>query len=75
MELPRRFSERIVFNTRPKTEEHTLFLMDKTTHEENLSQPIQTLRKQVNKVTVTFPTGYTGFVYVTNKNKKDFFAK
>ena len=41
MELPSKLSEQIAFNTRAKIEEHMLIVMDKSTHEENLSQPLQ----------------------------------
>ena len=40
--------------------------MNKSTHEEHLSQPLQTNRKQIIK-TVTFLTGYNGFFNVTSK--------
>ena len=42
MELPSKFLERIAFNTRHKTEEHMLIVMNKSIHEEYLSQPLQT---------------------------------
>ena len=45
MELPSNLLEQIAFNTRPKIEEHMLFIMDKSTHEEYLSQPLQTNNK------------------------------
>ena len=53
IELPSKLSEQIAFNTRPKTEEHMLIVLDETTHEEHLSQPLQTNNKQF-KVAVTF---------------------
>ena len=37
MELPRKLLERIAYNTRRKTEEHMLVVMDKSTHGEHLS--------------------------------------
>ena len=40
MELPSKLSEQLVLNTRPKIEEHMLFVMDKSTHKEHLSQPL-----------------------------------
>ena len=46
MELSSKLLERIAFNTRPKIEEHMLIIMDKSTHEEHLSQPLQTNNKQ-----------------------------
>ena len=42
MELPSKVLEQIDFNTRPKIEEHFLIVMDKSSHEEHLSQPLQT---------------------------------
>ena len=56
MELSSIFLERIAFNTRPKLEEHILIVMDKSTHEEHLSQPLQTNNKQ-SKMAITFLTG------------------
>ena len=35
MELPSKILEQIAFNTRPKIEEHILFVMDKSNHEEH----------------------------------------
>ena len=32
MEFPSKLSEQIVFNTKPKVEEHMLIVMDKSTH-------------------------------------------
>ena len=46
MELPSKLLEKIAFNTRPKIEEHMLIVTDKSTHEEHLSQPLQTNKKQ-----------------------------
>ena len=42
MELPSEKSEQIASNTRPKMEEHMLVFMNKSIHEEHLSQPLQT---------------------------------
>ena len=56
MELPIRVLEQIAFNTRPKNEEHLLVFMDKSTHEEHLSQPLQTKIKKI-KIAVTCLTG------------------
>ena len=53
MELPGKVLEQIVSNTRPKVEEHMLVVVDKPTHEEHLSQPIEKLKKQL-KIAVTF---------------------
>ena len=74
MELPSNFFEQIAFNTRPKIEEHMLVVMDKTTHQEHFSQPLQTNKKQFLKA-VTFLTGYNGSSNVADKNNKLFFAK
>ena len=53
MELPCKPSKQIAFNTKPKIEEHMLVVMDKSTHEEHLTQSLQTNIKQF-KITVTF---------------------
>ena len=65
------FLEQIDFNTRPKIEEHMLIVMDKSIHEENSCQPIQTNNKQL-KILVTFVTGYNG---IFNTTEKKFFRK
>ena len=54
--------EQIAFNTRPKIEEHMLIVMDKSTHEEHLAQPLQTNNKQF-KTAVTFQNGFNGQCY------------
>ena len=74
MELPSKLLEQIAYNTRPKIEEHILIVMDKSTHEEHLSQPLQTNNKQF-KIAVTFLTGYNGIFNVTNSNNKFYFMK
>ena len=74
MELPSKLLEQIAFNTKPKIEEHMLIVMDKSTHEEHLSQPLQTNNKQF-KIAVTFLTGYNGIFNVTNENNKFYFKK
>ena len=56
MELPSKFSEQIAFNTRPKIEEHMLTVMDKSTHEENVSQSLPPINKQY-EIAVTLLTG------------------
>ena len=48
--------------------------MDKSTHEEHLSQPLQTNNKQF-KIAVTFLSVYNGIFNVTNSNKKFYFKK
>ena len=42
MELPSKRLEDIGFNTRSKTEEHMLIVMDRSTHQEQLSLPLKT---------------------------------
>ena len=74
MELRSKLLEQIVFNTGPKIEEHMLIVMDKSTHEKRLSQPLQNNNKQF-KVAVTFLTGYNGIVNVTNSNNRFYFKK
>ena len=74
MELPCKLLEQIAFETRPKIEEHILIVMDKSTHEEHLSQPLQTNNKQF-KTVVTFLTGYNVIFNVTNENNKFYFKK
>ena len=74
MELPSKLLEQIAYNTRPKIEEHMLIVMDKSTHEEHLSQPLQTNNKQF-KTAVTILTGYNGIFNVTDKNNKFYFLK
>ena len=73
MELPSKLLQQIAFNTRPKIEEHMLIVMDKSTHEEHLSQPLQTNNEQFRKA-VTFLTGYNGRFNVTNSNIKFYFT-
>ena len=74
MELPSKLLEQIALITRPKIDEHTLIVMDKSTHEECLSQPLQTVIKQF-KIAVIFLTRYNGIFNVTNSNKRFFFQE
>ena len=74
MELPSKLLEQIAFIKRPKIEEHMLIVMDKSTHEEHLFQPLQTNNKQF-KIAITFLTGYNGIFNVTSKNNKFYFFK
>ena len=74
MELPSKLLEQIVFNTRSKVEEHILIVMDKSTHEEHLFQPLQINNRQF-KIAITFLTGYNGIFNVTDKNNQFFFLK
>ena len=74
MELSGKLLEQKAFNTRPKIEEHVLIVMDKSTHEEQLFQPIQTNDKQF-RLPVTFLTAYNGKFNVTSENNKFYFLK
>ena len=74
MELPSNLLEQIAYNTRPKTEEHMLLVMDKSEHDEHHSQPLQTNDKPF-KIAVTFLTDYNGIFNVTNSNIKFYFKK
>ena len=74
MELPSKLLEQIAINTRPKTEEHMLIVMDKSTHEGHLFQPLQTNNKQF-KIAVTFLTGCNGIFNITNSSNKFYFMK
>ena len=74
MELPSKRLEQIAFNTRPKVEKHMLILMNKVTHEEYLSQPLQTNIEQF-KIAVTFLSAYNGIFNVTNSNNKFLFQE
>ena len=71
MEFPSKLFEQIASNRRPKIEEHILIVMDKSTHEEHLSQPLQTNKKQF-KIAITFLTGYNGIFNVTNSKTNSF---
>ena len=55
MELTSKILGQIALNTTPKIQEHMLIVMDKSTHEEHLFQPLQTNNKQF-KIEVTFLT-------------------
>ena len=74
MELPSKLLEQTAYNTGPKIEEHMLIVMDKSTHEELLSQPLQTNNKQF-RIAVTFLNAYNGIFSITNKNDKIYFKK
>ena len=74
MKLPSKLLEQIAFNTRPKIEELMLIIMYKSTHEEHLSQPLQTNNKEF-KIAVTFLSGYNGIFNVTSDNIKFYFTK
>ena len=74
MELPGKLLEQIAYNTRSKKEEHLLIVMDKNTHEEQLSQTLQPNIKQFKKA-ITFLTACNGIFNVTNENNKFYFKK
>ena len=74
MELPRKILEQFSYNTRPKVGEHMMIVTDKSTHEEHLSQPLQTNNNHF-KIAVTFLIGYNDIFNVTNSNKKFYFRK
>ena len=74
MELPSQFSEQIAFNTTPKVEEHMLVGMDKSTHEESLSQGLQINNKQT-KMAVSFQLVITVSLKLLKKNLKLYSAK
>ena len=74
MELPSKLLEQIAFNTRPKIEQHMLIIMNQSTHEEHLSNALQTNNKQF-KIAVTFLTAYNGIFNITNENNKFYFTK
>ena len=74
MELHNKLLEQIACNKRPKTEEHMLIVMDKSTHEEHLYQPLKTNEKQF-KIAVTFLTSYNGIFNITNSNDNFYFKK
>ena len=47
MEHPSKLLEQIAFNTRAKIEEHLLIVLDESTHEDHLAQPLQTNKKNL----------------------------
>ena len=73
MELPSKLLEQLAYKTRSRFEEHMLIVMEKSTHEEHLFQPLQTNNKQF-KIAVTFLTGYNGNFNITNLNKRFYFT-
>ena len=74
MDLPSKLLEKIAYNTNSRIEEHILIVMDKSTHEEHLFQPLQTKNKQF-KIAVTFLSAYNGIFNVTNSNNQFYFFK
>ena len=53
MELPSNTLQQIEFNTQPKIQQNIFNVMSKSSHEEHLSQPLQTNHKQF-KTAITF---------------------
>ena len=76
MELPSKILEQISFNTRSRIEEHMLVVVDKSTHEQHLSQPLQTNIKQF-KLQSRFHLGTMAclmlqtkiIIFISKKNK------
>ena len=74
MELPSKIIDQIAHNTRPKVGEHMLLVMNKSTHKEHLSHPLQTNNKQF-KIVVNFLTAYNAIFNVTISNIKFYSMK
>ena len=74
MEFPCKILKQFAHSTRPKIEEHLLIVLDRSTHEKHLSQPLQTNNEQF-EIAVNFLTGCNGIFNVTNSNIKFFFKK
>ena len=51
-----------------------LIVLNKSTHEKHLFQPLQTNKKQY-KIAITFLSACNGIFNVTNKNNKFYFKK
>ena len=74
MEPITKMLEKIAFYIRLKIEEHMLIVMDKSTHEKQLTQPLQTNNTQF-KIAVTFLTAYNGIFNVATSNIRFYFKK
>ena len=72
MELPSTPAKK-AFNTRRKIEVRMLIVLEKSTHELILSQPLQTIKKRY-KIAGTFLIGFSGTYNITNRNCKFSFA-
>ena len=68
-ELSSKILKQIAFIKIGKTEEHLSFVRDKSTHQEQLSQPLQTNNKKF-KIAVTFLFGYTGIFNIATRYVK-----
>ena len=73
-DVPSKLLEQIAFNTKPKMEEHMLIVMDKSTHEQHLSEPLQTKNRRF-EITFTFLTGCNGIINVANSSNKFYFKR
>ena len=71
MELPSKLFEQIAFTTGPKIEENMMVVLDKSIHEEHLSQTIQSNIKQF-KIVNQFLSSYIGIFNVTHQKKTKF---
>ena len=74
LELPCKVLKQIAFITRPKIEENVLIFMDRSSHEDYLSQPLKTNSKQFLKAIPSL-TAFNGIFNVTNSNNKTLFRK
>ena len=73
MDTPNEQLEQRAFNTTTQFIEQLFNEMNKSTHRENLSQPLRTMNKQF-KIVVTFLAGYNGVYNVINKNNEFHFT-
>ena len=64
----------VALNIRSRFEEQILVVIDKSTHEEHLSQPSETNNKQF-EIAVTFLTGYNGNLNIRKSNTNFYFLK
>ena len=67
MKLPSKIVEQLGFNKKPKTEEHVLFALEKSTYEKQIYQPLENNNKQV-KISVTFLTSFDSISNVIDRN-------
>ena len=74
MELPSKNLEQLAFTTRSEIEEQILIVMDKFTHEEHLSQPLQTLLESLSLLLPSL-SGYFDIFNFKNKKIKIYFTR
>ena len=74
MKIPSKLLEQTAISTESKIQEHNLYIMKKTTHEEQLSQRLRTHNERF-EITVNFLTGYNGIFNVTEKSIKVYFTR